>query len=332
MQSQVSDYLEEVRAHLHLDPRTEKRVINELTTHFEEKLSDLGSQGVPEEEAARVALDSFGDARWIARLMYESYSRGSWMEALISCQPHLIVAALFATHVWRFPLLLGAAFATIIVIALLGWRSGSPTWLYSWVGYSLLPLLIASFFSMDPVAQTVTWLLWGEGSPAPLWHLVIYLALYAVTIWLIASTAVTVARRDWILLSLMLLPLPVLVLWLITVTRTVGFFSSPLAGLAARFSTWDGAMAYFFLALGMTTALFVRVRRRFFKVGSVIAVGIIGSALAASSLWGGLPPMRFVAVLVCLSLFLTIPLFLHTMLGREQDGKQVIPEDVIPIG
>jgi hypothetical protein len=332
MQPEVARYLEEVRTHLHLDPRTEKRVISELSTHFEEKLSDLYGQGMPEADAARAALDSFGDARWIARLMYESYSRGSWTEALISCQPHLILAALFATHVWRHPLLLGVAFATIIVIALLGWRSGSPAWLYSWVGYSLLPLLVASYFSMDPVAQTLTWLLGGRGSPAPLWHLLMYLALYAVTLRLIVSTAVVVARRDWILLSLMLLPLPVLVLWLVTVTRIVGFFSGALPDLAARFNAWDGAMAYFFVALGMMTALFVRVRRRFFKVGTVIVVGIIGSAMAASSLWGGLPPIRFLAVLVCLTLFLTVPLLLHTMLGHEQDGKGAIPKDVIPIG
>jgi hypothetical protein len=60
MQPEVADFLEEVRTHLHLDPRTEKRVITELSTHFEEKLSDLYGQGMPEAEAARAALDSFG--------------------------------------------------------------------------------------------------------------------------------------------------------------------------------------------------------------------------------------------------------------------------------
>jgi hypothetical protein len=111
MQPEVGSYLDEVQAHLHLDPRAESRVISELRSHFQEKVGDLQRQGMTEEEATRAALASFGDARSIARLMYEAHSRGSWMDALISCQPHFMLAALFATHVWRQPVLLGAAFA-----------------------------------------------------------------------------------------------------------------------------------------------------------------------------------------------------------------------------
>ncbi len=48
MQPEVSSYLDEVQSHLHLDPRTERRVISELSTHFEEKVGDLELQGVPE--------------------------------------------------------------------------------------------------------------------------------------------------------------------------------------------------------------------------------------------------------------------------------------------
>src|SRR5208337_2910797 len=68
---EVTSYLDEVRARLHLDPRTSHRVINELSTHFEEKVGDLRQQGVEEAEAARTALRSFGDARSIARLLDE---------------------------------------------------------------------------------------------------------------------------------------------------------------------------------------------------------------------------------------------------------------------
>src|SRR5208283_5530338 len=103
----------------------------ELSSHFEEKVSELAEQGMPEPDAARNALTSFGEARSIARLLDEAHGSGSWTEALIGCQPHLIVAALFATHVWRQPLLLGTAFAAIVVIALLGWRSGGASWMYS---------------------------------------------------------------------------------------------------------------------------------------------------------------------------------------------------------
>src|SRR5208283_3328024 len=281
MQPEFRFYLDEVRTHLHLDPRTEGRVISELHSHFQEKLCDLEDQGMPRAEATREALSSFGDARSIARAMYEAHSGGSCTEALIGCQPHLIVAALFATHVWRHPLLLGTAFAAIAVIAMLGWRSGGSSWMYSWIGYAVLPLLVLSYLSMDPVARTFSFVLSGHGAPAPLWELGLLAALYAFTIWVIASTAVAIARTDWILLSLMLLPLPVMGLWIITVTQSAGVLVNALRSIESRFSMWDTAMGYFFALLGVTTALFVRVRQRALKVGTVIAVGIVGSALAA---------------------------------------------------
>lgn len=321
MQPEVRLYLDEVRTHLHLDPRTERRVITELHTHFQEKLSDLEGLGMPREEATREALSSFGDARSIARMMYEAYSGGSWTEALIGCQPHLIVAALFATHVWRYPLLLGAAFAAIAIIALLGWRSGSPNWLYSWVGYAVVPLLITSYMSMDPMTRTISFLVQGVGTPAPLWQLAALALLFTVTIWVLASTAVTVARRDWILVSLMLLPLPVLGIWIITITQSTGFFLDALQRLEARFSRWDSAMAYFCVVLGVTTALFVRIRQRAFKAIGLIAVGIVGGAIAASSIWGDMGLFKLLAISFCLFLFFTIPLLLHALLDRDPGSE-----------
>ena len=325
MQPEVRLYLDEVRTHLHLDPPTECRVISELHTHFQEKVSDLEDQGMPREEATREALSSFGDARDIARMMYEAYSRGSWTEALIGCQPHLIVAALFATHIWRHPLLLGTAFSAIAIIALLGWRSGSPNWLYSWVGYAVLPLLITSYVSIDAMTRTISFLVQGVGSPAPLWQLAALAGLYAVTIWVIAGTAVTVARRDWILVSLMLLPLPVVGIWIITVTQSTGFLQNALQNLEARFIRWDSAMAYFCVLLGVTTALFVRIRQRAIKVTALIAVGIVGGAAAASSIWADLGLFKLIAVSFCLLLFLTVPLLLHLLFDREPRSESPLP-------
>jgi hypothetical protein len=325
MQAEVGAYLDDVRTHLHLDSHTERRVIRELHAHFHEKVTDLRDQGIPEQEAVTTALTSFGEARSIARMMYEAYSRGSWTEALISCQPHFIVAALFATHVWRSPVLLGADFAAIMIIALLGWRSGTPNWLYSWVGYAVLPLLVLSCLSTGPIARTVSYFLQGRGSPAPLWHLAMLVGLYAFTIWLVVATTVSVARRDWLLLSLTLLPLPVLGIWIFSVTQSAGFLLDALRSLESRFSRWDSAMAYFFVVLGVTTALFIRLRQRALKVGALIAVGIVAGAAAARSIWGDLDLFRLMAVSICLLLFLTVPLLLHALLTHDQQPKAPLP-------
>ena len=319
MKSEVAAYLDEVKIHLHLDPRVETRVINELYTHFQEKVGDLEVQGMPEQEATTAALSSFGDARWIARLMYEAHSRGTWTEALIGCQPHLIIAVLFATHIWRFPVLLGAAFAAIMTISLLGWRRGAPNWLYSWIGYAALPLLLLGYFASDPLAQTVSFLLNGQGVPASIWHLAALLSLYIFTLWLVASTAVHAARRDWILLTLALLPLPVLGFWIFSGGQSAGHLLDALRGLESPFSRWDSAMADFFLVLGISTALFIRLRQRALKVGAVIATGIIGSAAAANSIWADLGILRLVGICLLLLLFLTIPLLIRAMAGRDPE-------------
>jgi hypothetical protein len=217
------------------------------------------------------------------------------------------------------------AFTAIAVIALLGWRRGSPNWLYSWIGYAVLPLLISSYLSMDTVTRTISFLVQGVGSPAPLWQLGALGLLLVVTVWVIASTAVTVARRDWILVSLMLLPLPVLGIWLITVTQSSGFFLNALQGMGVRFSRWDSAMAYFCLLLGVMTALFVRIRQRAFKMSALIATGIVGGAIAAGSIWGDLGLFKLIAVSLCLLLFLTIPLLLHALLDRDPRSETPLP-------
>jgi hypothetical protein len=319
MQAEVAIYLDEIRTHLHLDPITESRVISELYSHLQEKVSELQERGASELEATREALASFGGARSIARLTYEAYSRGSWMEALISCQPHMIVAALFATHVWRQPVLLGASFAAILLIAALGSRRGAPTWSYSWMGYAVFPFLILTSMSWDPVVRTVTYLVRGTGAPAPLWELALLGSLCVFSLWLVASTTVKTARRDWILASLMLLPLPVLAIWLITVSQSDGFVVNILRSFEVRFSRWDTAMAFFCATLGVASVLFIRIRQRAFKAGSILAVGMVGGAAVLRTFWGASGLFELLLLSLALLAFLTSPLLLRTVVGRETE-------------
>ena len=44
MLSEVRSYLDDVRSHLHLDPATERQVIGELYTYFQEKVDELQLQ------------------------------------------------------------------------------------------------------------------------------------------------------------------------------------------------------------------------------------------------------------------------------------------------
>lgn len=320
MNTVVLAYLDEIRTHLHLDPRTEKRVISELATHFQDKLTDLLAKGLQPGEAEKQAIASFGTAKAIARLMYEAHSRGSWAEAFISCQPHIIAAALFATHFWRHPVLLAAAFGAFILITVFGWRKGEAAWLYSWAGYSVFPLLVVGYLSRNTIAGTVTYVLTGTGNPAPLWQLAAIVAFYVVTLWLVATSALRVARRDWIFLSLVLLPLPVLGIWTFTVDQTGQFFLS-LVGGQTELSRWDSAMAYFSLILGLTSVVFIRARRRALKAAAVLLIGILGGALAVRGFRQDVGLLSFLGISLSLLLVLLSPLLLRTFFVRDTTPK-----------
>ncbi len=326
MTAVVHAYLDEIRTHLHLDPRTEKRVISELASHFQDKLSDLLAKGLPPGEAEKQAIASFGTAKAIARLMYEAHSRGSWAEALISCQPHLIAAMLFATHFWRHPILLGGAFAAVMLITVFGWRRGEAAWLYSWAGYSVFPLLVVGYLSRNTIAGTVTYVLTGTGNPAPLWQLAALTAFYAFTLWLIASSALKVARKDWIFLSLVLLPLPVLGIWTFTVDQTGQFFLSLMGG-QPELSHWDSAMAYFSLILGLTSVVFIRARRRSLKAGVILLFGILGGALAVRGFRHDIGFLAFLGISLSLLIVLLSPLLLRAFFGREPAQQE--PPDTL---
>ena len=56
----IDTYLNQIKSNLHLDPTTERKVLGELETYFQDKIEDLQIEGLTEADAAREAIDSFG--------------------------------------------------------------------------------------------------------------------------------------------------------------------------------------------------------------------------------------------------------------------------------
>ena len=321
MADSVKTYLDDVKSHLHLPPETEHKVISELNSYFQDKVTELERGGVPSEQARTEAIASFGDARDIARLMYEANSRGSWVDALLACQPHLMAAALFATHLWHNPFLLTAALGSITLITILSWRGGSPIWMYSWAGYAFFPLLIFVFLCRHPFVATASYLFGGSGVAAPAWELAALGILCAVTVWAVIAAAAHVAAQDWLFASLMLLPLPVLGLWTLSVEHAGDSLFRLFAGATDLVARWDTVMAVFCLSIGITSALFVRLRQRALKAMAIILIGMIGGALVVRNLWADPGLTRLIAVSAGLFLVLTSPLLLQAFSGRGAEPK-----------
>jgi len=314
MRPEIRSYLHEVRARLNLEPQTERRVLDELYNHLSEKITELESSGRPEQESVREALDCFGSPRLVARLTYEAFSRGSWVEALICAQPHLIATALFLTHFWRRPVFLAASVALLALTTCLAWLRGKPNWLFSWASYVLISLLVAAYISRRLAGQALAYLLSGDGEPSALWALLPLGALYVLSFWLLVATTSRALRRDWVLASLLLLPLPITGIWVFNVERLYSLL--PLADP----HRWDAAMALVFLVLGVVSALIVRLRQRVLKVGALLAIGGIGAAAVAHSVWGELSLLALGAVGLLVLGFAWSPALLKSRRELDEPG------------
>ena len=269
MHPELDNYLDRVGQHLHLDSERKIFILREVSSHLEDTYLDLRSEGMNDEEALATTLDSFGRPRSVARLMYEAHHKVTLPEMILSAVPHLMVAFLFAVNGWDnwfwAPILL----VPIVSVTLYGWWQGKPNWLYPWVGYSLVPLVIVGYLSLPFLPDLIASFL-SIGLVSNTWALMPWVIFLPVTGWLLVSTTFRVARRDWMLASLMLFPLPVVVAWLILLEDVGGLFNG--AGEVLHQS--DGTMMLVQLASGLTTVLFIRLRGGPLKGGSLSSGGI----------------------------------------------------------
>lgn len=318
MLPKVKGYLDEVKSHLHLDPATEMQVMRELYGYFQEKTEELQETGLPKKEATRVAIQDCGRPRVIARRMYEAYSKGSWAEAALAFLPHLIIAGLFFSHLWRHPFLTPIAFIFIVGVTLYGWWHGKPSWLYPWVGYSLALLLIGGYIFRHTLVQAASFLLWQSGTFPSIWALLLISTLCLLSVWIILRTTIRISRRDWILASLMLVPLPIVGGWLLSLEQAGGLLSESVKELHLS----DTSMAQALVTLGATSAAFILLRQRVLKVGALLSIGSIALAMVAHNLWGNQGFLSLLATSLLLLLFLLSPALIEAKMGHGEQKEE----------
>jgi len=266
------------------------------------------------QDCAKEAVRCSGRPQSLARLFYAVYCQGSWTDALLALQPHLLVAALFLTHLWTSPLVLLASFGGVLYVALSGWARGRPNWLYPWIGYSLTPLIATVFYSMDFVYRSARDLLLGSRLSLQHVQLLLFVTLYALFIGLMALSVVRVVKRDWLLASYMIFPLPVLGVWISEIARIgVRFNSADPASYA-----WDRPMTAAFVLLGICAALFLRIRRRLARI-LLLGATCLGATILVGRVLLQTSTMLTLRLLVGLPLFtLLAPALLEQILGHGE--------------
>ncbi len=306
MKGELRTYLETIRSRLRLDPSSEGEIVREFYTHLEDRASDLRREGLGAEEATMAAAQSFGPPQTIAREMYLAYSRGSWRQAGLAALPHLLFAFLFTLHLWDSPVWLLVFSLSTVAMAIFGWRHGKPMWVFPWLGYSMLPLLVAGLFLLF----------------LPPWTYLAILAYIPLFCLLVGAMTIQAIKRDWLYASLMLLPLPIAGGWLIAFQFQGGLVDY----MGHQIYAMEPWIALSFFTLALTAVTFVRFRRRRLKTGALLTpelIILVLMALTTKSVLGflGLLLLAVFALAILLS-----PTLLEHRVGRGmgmiEDGAE----------
>jgi len=285
--TELSHYLDSIKYNLRLDPSSEREITSELETHIEDRLQELRQSGLSEEEAANTCVKLLGSAKLVARQIYEVHSRGTWKQALLASMPHLLFGLLFALNWWQGISWLLVMLVLVLTMAVYGWWHGKPAWLFPWLGYSLLPVVVAGLLL----------LYLPKG-----WSWVAILLYIPLALWLLYRVTVQTIKRDWLYSSLMLFPVPIILGWFLAV-QLEGRFPEFSVERLHDLAPWIGLNL---LVLAVTAATFIRLRRRWLKVAVLFISGLLTLIMAACYAQGRLDlPTFLVLILVLLSLFLT---------------------------
>jgi hypothetical protein len=292
MASSVSHYLNKLKDCLKIDQTIRDSVVEELYTHLEDKTQELEENGLSTEEASKIAVQSLGCPELIAQEMYEAHAQGSWKEALFSASPHFLVALLFASYYWQNIVYLSIMLALIIGMAIYGWYRGKPIWFFPWLGYYLMPVVVAGILLLS--------LPQGWGWIAALVY--IPLALF-VFIHIMRQTA----RRDWLYASLTLAPVLVTLTWLSSLGTGSKFLANDWMANLQTNAIW---IAISFIALAGATIAFVRVKPRRYKILSLLLPPLVILLLVTAASRGNIDSWGWLILLFSLFAF-AAPLWLQ---------------------
>lgn len=301
MITELNHYLGSIRDNMRLDPSSEKEIIDELEAHVEDRFQEMREAGLSDEEAAEECIGLLGSARLVARQVYEAHSQGTWRQALLASMPHLFFALLFALKWWWGISWLPVMLSFIFGIVIYGWCRGKPAWLFPWLGYSLLPVVVAGLFL----------LYLPKG-----WAWITILLYIPLVLWLLCYITIKGIKKDWLYSALMLLPVPSIVGWFLAVEQGGGFSGVSLEHLY-DFAPWTELS---FLVLAVAVATFIRLRQRWLKV---VVLGLSGLVTLTMVIFASnrLSLFAFIGLVLLMVSFLLVPALLERRLKRR--GQRV---------
>lgn len=310
-------YLSNLARHLRLAPGAKDDILLEMEGHLEERTAEMEQAGLSPDEARRRASQQMGRMDAVAGDLYAVHSRGNWRDILLATLPHLLLAALFALHLWTEILVLMVAMALFTFIAYRGWKNSGAKWTYSWLGYCLAAPTISWIMAFMALGYAGYTLLTKGSLPFGVPLLLALIIYVPISLWILAGVIMRLVKRDWLLASFTALPFPFLTSWILFLNWQ-GFLWSG----SSKIQETDVDRVVVFLALAVTTAIFFKVGRRLVQIALLTlstALMVVYTVVAIPLTFGILA-----VILVILSsfAFLFSPAILEALLAPRKSSRR----------
>ena len=314
MPFEVTNYLHALARRLHLDPAEKDEIIQELEAHLEDKAAELETQGIDHDAAVSRAVQEMGAPNVVARGMYEVHSPGVWRDVILATIPHFLLASLFALHLWSHYFLVSLLLIAIAFVTWRNWRAGSPSkWSYSWMGYSLAAPALSWLLSLVTLGYGAWTLLTTGQLPFNVVLFFLLIGYVPFSMWIMANVIFKMVKRDWLLASLTALPFPFLTSWILFLNWQGGLWSEH----AERMQDSDTARAFIFVAMAVTTAVFLKVGPRLLRIGLLTVSTSILVIITAGSLPVSLGALAVILMIVASLAFLLSPAMLESKMESQ---------------
>ena len=323
-----ASYLHSLAQKLHLRPNEEQEILLELEGHLEDKATELESQGMDRESALQLAVHEMGDPAPVASGMYKVHSPVVWRDVVLATVPHFLLAALFALHLWSHYFLVTLLLIGMALVTWRNWRAGNPSnWSYTWMGYSLAAPILSWLLSLITLGYGGWTLVTTGGLPFNVVLFLLLIGYVPFSMWIVFRVVRKVVRRDWLLASLTALPFPFLTSWVLFLNWQGGLWSDS----AERMQSSDTSRAFIFLALAVTTAVFLKVGPRLLRIALLTGTTAVLVVVTATSLPVSLSTVAIVLMIVASLVFLLSPAVLDSQLnhrnsrrGKVEPGGEVV--------
>ncbi len=270
MSSDATAYFDRLRTHLHLGEDSDDDAIRELAAHVADETESLIQRGDAPERARRAAIDRLGRPRTLAHLLHQAQLTTPWRDVAFGSSAFALLALVIGLQGWRMPLVALTAAVIVVGITLYGLWLGRPSWFYPWAGVALTLPLAAGYLAFAVLHRELGNVGSGEATPLTLVGVSGAVLYFPVGLVVVAAAVVVAVRRDWLDASVLLSPLPGVLVLIVAVHRAGG-----LASAADPLPSASLMLSGLYLCMALATLLFLRAPVRQTRV-----VLLLGGAMA----------------------------------------------------